>query len=67
MALPRVIAATLKAKQARADGNVLLAFAVKLEDDGVGALGYLRIVMNATNAADFTEGTEYTWTATAGD
>jgi hypothetical protein len=67
MALPRIIAMTLVRKSVQNDGNVLLAFEVKLEDEGAGSLGYARLVVNAGAADDFAVGSEFTFTGTAGD
>jgi len=66
MALPRIVAMTCKEKVIQHNGDVLVAFWTKPgEDTGIG--GYARIIVAAAVAADFVVGTEYTWTATAGD
>lgn len=66
MALPRIIAVTCTRKEPRLDGNVIIVFQVKATED-VGKGGYFKAIVDATVAADFAVGTEYTWTATAGD
>lgn len=66
MALPHIIAVTCIRKELRTDGNFAVVFLVKTTED-VGKGGYLKAVVATAVAADFVIGTEYTWTATAGD
>lgn len=65
MALPRIIAMTCIRKEPFY-ADFILVFEVKTTED-VGKGGYLKAIVDSSVAADFAIGTEYTWTATAGD
>lgn len=67
MALPRVFPATLKRKTTMNDGNILLTFAPKVENDVARAQGLAQFIVASAVADDFVVDTEYTLTATAGD
>lgn len=50
MALPRIISVTFKRRRTLSDGKVLVVF--KVEDDAVGARGYMRVVADSSAIAD---------------
>ena len=64
MALPRLFQTQCVRKVVMFDGNVLLAFRVDQSNDSLS--GYMRVVVTAAVAADFTEGTNYDGSFNAG-